>query len=218
MAAPVAIFSTQGCRRSSSSTLHLERQANAGQKMFLRRQTLYQSEIYPECQKQAVTGDIVVRMGTDLTSLLISQLNPTESDFSHCGIISIENDSIWVYHAIGGELNPDRTMLKESLYQFAAPENSCRLGIFSPQITLPQKQSLIRLVQTQYKNKLPFDMEFDLETDDKQYCTEMVTKNISKATGNAAWIKIARSGNFSFIPVEAVYKNGMMKEKCQFKY
>lgn len=216
MAALVAIFSTQGCRQPAQINQPGSMQFRKGTQE--QRHQLYKNEIYPEARKLAASGDIAVRMGTDLTSLLISALNPSGIAYSHCGIISIESDSAWVYHAIGGEFNPDQKMKREPLYDFAQPENNCGFGIFRPQLTHMQRQAFISLVQDQYKNGLAFDMDFNLNTDNKQYCTEMVAKNIGKVTGRADWVRVIETTGKRFIPVESILHNILMKEKKHFQY
>jgi hypothetical protein len=48
----------------------------------------------------------------------------------------------------------------------------------------PEKAILKSIVTEHFDNKLPFDMNFDLSTDDKMYCVEMIAKAVEKSTGN----------------------------------
>src|SRR5436189_2330486 len=53
-------------------------------------------------------GDLVTRTGNDFTSQSLRSLNQRDKTYSHCGIASIEHDSVFVYHALGGDFNPDQ--------------------------------------------------------------------------------------------------------------
>lgn len=216
MAALVAIFSFTGCRQNSPVLQNPE--IKKKDNLLLERTLFFNNEVLPEAIRLAETGDIVTRMGTDITSLLLSKINPTDPSFSHCGIISIEQDTVFVYHSIGGELNPDQKMKRDQLVVFAQPADCKRLGIFSTNLTGPQKQILGSLVKNLYLNGLPFDMEFDLETNEKQYCSEMVAKSIGEIMGNMDWVSTLKYNNLSFIPVENIYHNRYVTEKKRFVY
>jgi hypothetical protein len=169
-------------------------------------------------QKFVHTGDMITRMGTDITSLMLSKINTTDTSYSHCGIVSIENDTAFVYHCIGGEFNPDQKMKRESLYAFTHPENSKRVGLFSPYFSEQQKVQLITHVKKLYASGLLFDMEFDLTTDNKQYCSEMIAKSIGHVMGNINWVKISSSDSLEWISIDNLYLNKLMQEKYRFIY
>ena len=59
-------------------------------------------------KKMISTGDLIVRTGNDFTSESLRSLNQRNQTYSHCGIASVENDSLFVYHSLGGEWNPDQ--------------------------------------------------------------------------------------------------------------
>ena len=50
-------------------------------------------------------------------------------------------------------------------------------------LQLTELEKLKNIVHTHYINKLQFDMNFDLATDDKMYCAEMIAKSVEQATG-----------------------------------
>ncbi len=216
MAAAVAIFLCMGCG-SASGELNLADKLRMDS-LQTARKVLFEKSVYPEAIRLAETGDIITRMGTDLTSLMFSRVNPSDRTFSHCGLLSIENDSVFVYHAIGGECNPDQKLRRESLSDFAAPSGCKAIGIFSPGLSGSQRITLGTYVRGLFAEGLPFDTEFNLATDERQYCTEMVAKSIGKITGNMAWVSITEKGNLRFIPVENIFHNRFVSEKKRFAY
>jgi Permuted papain-like amidase enzyme, YaeF/YiiX, C92 family len=216
MAALVAIFSFTGCSQYSPEIQNPE--VKKKDSLLPERNLFFNNEVLPEAIRLAETGDIVTRMGTDISSLMLSKINPTDPSYSHCGIISIEQDTAFVYHTIGGELNPDQKMRRDPLLLFAQPADCKRLGIFSTNLTDGQKQALAILVNKLYLNGLPFDMEFNLETNDKQYCSEMVAKSIGNIMGKMDWVSTLNYNNISFIPVENIYHNRYVREKKRFVY
>jgi hypothetical protein len=216
MAALVAIFGFTACRQSSGEQERIIKEKNS--RLLLARIHLFKTSVLPDVLKTAKNGDIVTRMGTDLTSLMLSRLNPTDTSFSHCGIISMENDTAFVYHAIGGEFNPDQKMRRDPLAEFAHPADSKRLGIFGAAINEDEQKALCSYVKELYKKGLPFDMEFNLATDEKQYCSEMVAKSIGKIIGKKDWVSTLQTESICFIPVENIYLNPLVTEKKRFVY
>lgn len=130
------------------------------------------------------TGDMITRTGNDFTSLCLRQFCLTDKTYSHCGIASIENDTVFVYHALGGEFNPDQALLREPLSVFVAPEANNGFGVFRFNMDTAQTRKLITEVHDAYVNRISFDMKFDLSTDDKMYCSEFTAKMFRRGFSN----------------------------------
>src|SRR5690606_8118673 len=81
-------------------------------------------------KKLTQSGDLITRTGNDFTSQSLKSLNRRNKTFSHCGIIKIENDSVFVYHTLGGEWNPDQKLRKDPFEIFADPVSNNLLGLF----------------------------------------------------------------------------------------
>ena len=61
------------------------------------------------------SGDLITRTGNDFTSETFRKMNQHDQTYSHCGIVSIEGDSAFVYHSLGGEWNPDQKIRRDLL-------------------------------------------------------------------------------------------------------
>jgi len=106
------------------------RQAGYDTRIILRQRNLYAANCIEEAKKIICTGDVITRCGTDFTSLSIKAFSQTDPSYSHCGIASVEHDTVFVYHAIGGELNPDEALQKERLEDFCSPLSNEAFGVF----------------------------------------------------------------------------------------
>lgn len=171
-----------------------------------------------QLKSQISTGDLVTRTGNDFTSETLRNLNRRNNTFSHCGIASIENDSVFVYHALGGDFNPDQKILRDRFEDFAEPYNNKRIGIF--RFNLP-KNTLTGFAQNArylYKQGIMFDMDFNLETDDRMYCAEFVYKCFLK---NAQWnepFNRSHLKQFEFIGVDDLFLHPLCKIQSQLLY
>jgi hypothetical protein len=163
-------------------------------------------------------GDLLVRSGNDFTSESLEQLCATDKTYSHCGIVSIEHDSVFVYHALGGEWNPDEKLRRDPLELFCNPLENRGFGIFRFNFTDMQKNNLDSVVRSWHHQGLMFDMNFDLATDDRMYCAEFVSKAISTATKKEISFHTTWINNFEFVAVDNLFLNRHCRELYRIRY
>lgn len=172
------------------------------------------SQIKPVVQ----TGDLITRTGNDFTSESLRSLNQRNQTYSHCGIAWVENDSVFVFHALGGEFNPDQKLLKESLEVFADPQSNRGIGIYRFNINPDQVQGVLKKVHEFYTLPVTFDMQFDLESEEKMYCAEFVVKSYQKGTDNLLNFPVSKINNFLFFGVDDLFLHPSCKPISQIVY
>lgn len=126
-------------------------------------------------------GDLIFRNGTDEVSAAARSMNEKDTSYSHCGLLMIENDSVFVYHAIGGHYNPSQQLKREPLDSFCNPVDNDRFGIFRYEIDSLESGRLKEIVEQYYASGLRFDLFFNFFSDDEMYCSEFVYKSLNKA-------------------------------------
>jgi hypothetical protein len=153
------------------------------------------------------SADLILRTGKDYTSRLIKNISIHDKTYSHAGIASWENDTLFVYHAIGGEWNPDQKIRRDVFELFCNPYENRGFGIYRYQISNTQQKSIINYIQDFYHSKITFDMQFDLGTDNKMYCTELVYKTIKRATSDSVNLLTTTQNNRTFVAVDNLFMN-----------
>src|SRR4051812_12744834 len=154
--------------------------------------------------KKLQSGYLITRTGSDFTSECLRSLNQRNKTYSHCGIVSIEHDSIFVYHALGGEWNPDQKIKRDPLLNFADPHNNKGIGIFSFELGEIAVGKLIDTVQRLYTKGVMFDMDFDLQTDGRMYCAEFVCKSYERS-GGALHFNHSHIKEFEFVGIDDIF-------------
>ncbi|MEO5990284.1 MAG: YiiX/YebB-like N1pC/P60 family cysteine hydrolase [Ferruginibacter sp.] len=152
-------------------------------------------------------GDLITRTGNDFTSESLRSLNRRDKKYSHCGIAIIENESVYIYHALGGDFNPNQKLLRESLLTFADPSANRGIGLFRFNSSALINDKLSQIVHQHFKEGLPFDMDFDLSTDNKMYCAEFVVKSYISASNNILNFNKSKIEKFTFYGVDDVFLN-----------
>lgn len=164
------------------------------------------------------TGDLVMRTGNDVTSYMLCQFNQKNKTYSHCGLVMIENGYPFVYHSIGGEDNPDERMRRDSASFFVAPVNNLGFGIARFDLNPVQFDSLHAIVQRFYQRRPLFDMNFDLETDDKLYCAEFIYKAMAQASGDSVYFRPTSVAGYTFMGIDDLFTSPHAKTICEIRY
>lgn len=164
------------------------------------------------------SGDMVTRTGNDFTSLCLRQLCQTDRTYSHCGIASREHDSVFVYHALGGDFNPDQRLLREPLAEFIAPAANRGFGLFRFAMSGRQEARLIEETVAAYRQGIPFDMNFDLATDDKMYCSEFTAKMYRRAYNNDSLFAVSCIRDFRFIAPDNLFTDPLCRRLLEKVY
>lgn len=156
-------------------------------------------------QQLVQTGDLIVRTGNDFTSQSLRSLNQRDQTYSHCGIASVEHDTLYVYHALGGEWNPDQKLRKDFFTAFAEPYSNRSIGVYRYNLTAVESDSVVATVKKLYQAGVMFDMKFNLQTDDRMYCAEFVYKAYTAGTKNKLQFNTSRIDTLEFIGVDDLF-------------
>jgi len=122
--------------------------------------------------KNLHNGDLILRCGRSTESFAV-YLADANADFTHIGIISIENDIPYVIHAVPSKTN---LIQKEKLSTFLNSTNASKFAIYRSNFNEVYLDKVVKTANSYYLNKYEFDTKYDLTTNTKLYCTELVLK------------------------------------------
>ncbi len=152
-------------------------------------------------------GDLIMRTGKDFTSEIMRLSSTNDKTYSHCGIASFENDSLFVYHALGGEWNPDEKLRRDAFEIFCNPYENRGIGIFRYNMNNDTEVKFLKIVDSLYKKGVEFDMHFDLTSNDRMYCSEFVYKSVEWATDDKINLPLTTFHNVKFVAPDNLYLN-----------
>ncbi|HET7002526.1 MAG TPA: YiiX/YebB-like N1pC/P60 family cysteine hydrolase, partial [Puia sp.] len=173
----------------------------------------------------------------DPSSRFIKYFNHKDKNFSHAGIVLFEHGYPNVYHIINGDENPDQKMRLDSLINFCSPRRNVAYGIYRYEMSADEISKLKVLVHAWYTKGVRFDTLFSLHSDDRMYCSEMVSKAVAEATAKRISIKpiqlnlaeagflsaysrlpISYTNNLPVIPIDALYVNPFCRLIKKYDY
>lgn len=164
-------------------------------------------------------GDIIFRNGTDEVSMAARKMNRADTSYSHCGLVFIENDTVFVYHALGGSYNPSQKLRRDPIDSFCTPKEHDRFALYRYNMNTLMVEKLAATVCGYYKAGLRFDLFFNFFSDDKMYCSEFVFKSLNKAYGDSL-NKYIRTDSLPFgVAIDDIFLNEHSKpvKRVEFK-
>jgi len=164
------------------------------------------------------SGDVALRTGVDMTSIMLRGMNQRDARFSHCGIVMIEHGYPFVYHSIGGEDNPDSKLRRDSASVFFGPSESERLGIARMPLDAAQLSRLQVVTRRYFEAGIPFDMDFDLGSDDRFYCAEFVCKSFQEALEKRSFFAHSKTLNREYIGIDNITDPDHTRIICDLRY
>lgn len=163
-------------------------------------------------------GDLITRTGIDFTSESLRSLNQRDQTYSHCGIAVVKNNNVYVYHALGGDFNPDQKLLLETFEEFADPYNHRGVGIFRYNIDSTAVRAVIETAERHFKTPVTFDMDFDPDTDKEMYCAEFVVKTYQYGSRGGLLFPYSKINDFLFWGVDDLFLHPACKPIFQIVY
>ena len=128
--------------------------------------------------EKIVSGSLVCRLGNGYFSGYFKKYASIEKKFSHIGIVSKENDSLFVYHSEASEFTGIGFVKKELLSSFL---NEIKIyDFYELNFNDTINFQIVEQVKQYYNLKVPFDMDFNSSDDKKLYCTELIAISINK--------------------------------------
>jgi hypothetical protein len=140
-----------------------------------------------------------------------------------------------VYHSMTGLENPSGTIRREPFDSFVNPSQKTGFGLFQYQLNTAESGKFHALLKKGYEDKIPFDIYFNMRSDDSLYCSEMIYKNLKAASNGRVLLPFShildfhpkimgykhnnvRFKRFEYIGLDDLYLNPFCKEVRRVSY
>lgn len=188
-----------------------------------------------QAEKILQNGDLVMRSDDDLESLALQNFSNNDRTYSHSGIAFIEEGHFVIYHCMTGAENPSGSCRRDPVDSFIDPAKKTGFGIFRYQLSAQEIEKLHAITRSNHEAKIPFDISFNINSNDSLYCSEMIYKALKIATKNRVVLPTSILTNFKpkivgyrynqtffkkfeYISLDNLYLNEFCKEVTSVKY
>lgn len=121
------------------------------------------------------SGDVVLRLGNGYFSSIFKNYASREQKYSHIGIVSIEDNIAFVYHAEASEFTGVGSVKKETLNYFLKD-----IEVFDfYRLEKYDAVHIAKVAKDYFNAKTPFDLDFNTKDDSELYCAELVANAIN---------------------------------------
>jgi len=140
---------------------------------------IFHYAVSPDAKLKGVAlrnGDLILRRGRSIESFAIF-LADNNRDFSHIGIVAMENGIPYVIHIVPGDTeDTNEKVRKERPEAFLSKEKASRFAVYRSIFTAEELKAVASKAMEYYEKGIEFDNDYDLVSDQKLYCTELVLK------------------------------------------
>lgn len=151
------------------------------------------------------TGTLVCRLGNGYFSDYFRKIGSKEKKYSHIGIISKENNTLYVYHSEASELTGVGLVKRETLDYFLSDIKVYDFFEFNYSDSI--KKNLINNVKKYHSKKTAFDLNFDSFDDNELYCTELIATSINKTLNNKEITPSLKLNGIKIFSLDDIYLN-----------
>jgi Permuted papain-like amidase enzyme, YaeF/YiiX, C92 family len=163
-------------------------------------------------------GDLVLRHSMGFVSDAILTFQTQDPQYSHSGIVRKIDGETFVYHATGGEENVTQKMKRDKIEIYCHPSATYKFALFRWDLEDQQRQDFVEQLDRWYDAGMEFDLDFDMTTDDKMYCSEMIYKGLVKATGDSSYIALSKVIDKPYVAIDNLYLNPHCCKMYQYEY
>ena len=161
-------------------------------------------EISPE---KLQDGDILLRRKSGIFSEIARNFSEHEKRYSHAGIAIKKNTDIVVFHSVTDSELGFNGVVVEDLLAFLKDVEEW--GVYRLTSPLPAyfPQRLRSALQLHLDNNTAYDHDYDLSTNDKFYCTELIQYAINHALNDDVIIARRAFNQKRYVSIDDVYLN-----------
>lgn len=156
-------------------------------------------------------GDIIFRRGRSLESQAVL-LYDNEKAFSHVGMICNLQGKPMVIHAVPSKNHQNEWVKLENISTFLSSKNASQFAIYRPNISTKQKQKVVQKAYSFYEQKVVFDNEYNLISDQQMYCTELIIKAFGYSNIDLGKIPLTTI-NFALNKTQVIMPGSLQKNK-----
>jgi hypothetical protein len=164
------------------------------------------------------TGDLVFRNGKGFISNMMRNTSIRSRKYSHVGVVVLENGIPMVYHMMD-DINVNASscdLKKESFESFISSRYNKCIGVYRYPLSKRFQASLRNELNALLRTRPYFDDGFDLKTNNRLYCTELVWKHVLVKGG--IQVPVSKSINGDFIGLDDLHLFNSAKLVFQLNY
>lgn len=162
------------------------------------------------------TGDVILRSGKGLVSDMFRKFNLSGAPWSHAGILVRKNDQWLVYHIIGNAGDPNHRIKSETISSFCHSAYNTGFALYRNSQTVPDTTLILHYLDSLRNSGVTFDHQFNLNDDQKLYCTELVYKTLRRAGFDSIPVSVLNGQHY--VAADDLYRHASSRKVTEIHY
>ncbi len=162
------------------------------------------------------SGDLVLRSGHGLISKWFRQCSLQDPVFSHAGLIIEVNNQVLVAHV--QQTKSGSPLCWEPVSDFWSKDICSKGAVYRSDLNESQLKLLIESVLQDSLQAPEYDYEFELNADNKLYCSEWIREKFITASGDINYFPVTSIDDYHYVAPDNLYRNAHSKFVYSFIY
>jgi hypothetical protein len=154
-------------------------------------------------------GDILLRRGYGVDSTVSMNFSQGEKRYSHAGIIQKKDDGVFIIHSEEDKDHGRNGVYIEPIKDFL--DGIHIWAVYRFDLSPKLEEDVISYALKLKSQNIIFDIDFNLNEDNKMYCSEFIYKVINRTTGK----ELIHAGKHfvgkNFVTISDLYQNNSAK-------
>jgi len=154
-----------------------------------------------EARLAARPGDVLFKSGGGMWGVLAANFSTRDRTYGHVGVVAETAEGVVVViHAGGDPASRQGRVMASPFDEFLGA--SSRAALYRPRLDGARTGLLLAYAGAAAERKTPFDTGFSLDTEEALYCTELVWRALSAASGADAVPGKSERGGRTYIALD----------------
>jgi hypothetical protein len=159
-------------------------------------------------------GDLILRRGRSIESFAVVVADK-DKDYSHIGIVAMDDGKPYVIHVVPGESDTrPELVIKESPESFLCRKKATGFAVYRSVFPEDSCKKVALKALGYHQNRIAFDHEYDLQSDQKLYCTELVLRAYQELKLDTGFLEYTRIR--IFLGEKSILMPGIFAKSPQF--
>lgn len=154
-----------------------------------------------EARLAARPGDVLFKSGGGMWGVLAANFSTRDRTYGHVGVVAEgAGRGLVVIHAGGDPVSRQGRVMASPFDEFLGA--SSRAALYRPRLDQPHVAAFIAAADAAAERRTPFDTAFSLDSEEAVYCTELVWRALSAASGADAVPGKSERGGKTYIALD----------------
>ncbi len=174
------------------------------------------SRLVEEARAAAKPGDVLFKDGGGVWGTLAAHFSDNDDGYGHVGVVVLAEDgALSVIHAGGDPVGGNGRVQVSEFNEFLGASEAA--AIYRPSVSEGETTAALSYLAAAVARSAPFDSAFSLDTEEALYCTELVWRAFSLATGEDVVPEKSRRSGKTYVAIDDLQDSDWLEQVWSYR-